>query len=47
MWEISEGDAKFVHVMKLVTTVAHALHVRRCYLEGADFVVVTYHNPLT
>ena len=30
-----------------LTTVVHALRTCRCYLEGMDCVVLTYHNPLT
>ena len=29
-----------------LTTVVHALRTWRCYLEGSECVVITYHNPL-
>ena len=45
--KLSHAEKNYTTGEQELTAVVHALRTWRCYLEGADCVVVTDHNPLT
>ena len=46
-WKLSPAKNSHTIGEQELIAIVHALRTWRCYLKGADCVVVTNHNPLT